>query len=147
MPANRADIENNSPRDDDSGKNNSEISVTDPLSEDWTVVEGEFVMVYSAHTSHMSPGCFLAPDARLDDGIIWLLYMTGDVTKSQVVSFLMSVESGKHVDLPYVNLLPVRGFRLEPFANCGLLTIDGELIDTEPIQARVLPSIANVMSK
>ena len=119
----------------------------DPVPEDWTVIDGDFVMVYTAHTSHMSSDCFLAPSARLDDGVIWLLYLTGNLSKSQVLSFLISLESGKHVDLPYVNMLPVRAFRLEPLDDMGVLTIDGERIKTGPVQARVLPSVANVMSR
>ena len=108
-------------------------------------MDSDFVMVYTAHTSHMSSDCFLAPNARLDDGVIWLLYLTGDVSKSQVLNFLVSLESGRHTELPYVHLVPVRAFRLEPRG--GLLTVDGELIPTGPVQARVLPSVANVMSR
>lgn len=121
--------------------------LTDPVPDDWTVVDSDFIMVYTAHTSHMSSDCFLAPSARLDDGVIWLLYLTGNLSKSQVLSFLVSLESGKHADLPYCNLIPVRAFRLEPHHNMGVLTIDGERIETGPVQARVLPSIANVMSR
>lgn len=123
------------------------VPLTDPVPDDWTVVEGDFIMVYTAHTSHMSSDCFLAPSARLDDGVIWLLYLTGDLSKHQVLTFLISLESGKHVDLPYVNMLPVRAFRLEPEDNVGVLTVDGERIATGPLQARVLPSVANVMSR
>lgn len=122
-------------------------ALSDPVPEDWTVVDGDFVMVYTAHTSHMSSDCFLAPSARLDDGVIWLLYLTGSLSKSQVLTFLISLESGKHVDLSYVNMVPVRAFRLEPLDDVGVLTIDGERIETGPVQARVLPSVANVMSR
>jgi sphingosine kinase len=121
--------------------------LNEPVPDDWTVVCDDFVMVYTAHTSHMSKDCFLAPNARLDDGVIWLLYLTANLSKSQILTFLTSLESGKHVNLPYVNLVPVRAFRLEPENDVGVMTIDGELIETGPLQCCVLPSVANVMSR
>ena len=106
-------------------------------------------MVYSGHVSHMASNCFLAPNSKLDDGIIWLLYLTGNLSRCQVVQFLIALDSGKHINLPYVSLLPVQAFRLEPLnaASRGVMTVDGELIESGPLQAHVLPSVANIMSR
>lgn len=95
----------------------------------------------------MASDCFLAPNSKLNDGIIWLVILPGNVSKVQVVQFLLALESGKHPDLPFVTLLPVRAFRLVPVTTDGYITVDGELIEFGPLQARILPAASNVMTK
>lgn len=72
----------------------------EPLTADWVTIDSEFVVVYSGHQTHLSADCLFAPKAKLDDGIIWLLYVTGDVSRAQVLSFLTALDSGNHVNLP-----------------------------------------------
>ena len=95
----------------------------------------------------MASDCFLAPNAKLNDGAIWLVILPSTVTRVQVIQFLLALESGKHSDLPFVTLLPVRAFRLVPASNDGYITVDGELIEFSPIQARVIPAAARVMTR
>ena len=119
----------------------------EPVPSSWKTIEGEFVMIYSGHVTHMASDCFLAPNSKLNDAVIWLVILPGTVTKVQVVQFLLALESGKHSDLPFVNLLPVRAFRLIPTTTDGYITVDGELIEFGPLQARILPGVARVMTK
>lgn len=81
--------------------------ITEPLTDDWVTVDGEFVGVYSGHQTHMSADCLFAPKAKLNDGIIWLLFIKGDATRAQVLQFLAALESGSHVNLP-VRCLPLQ---------------------------------------
>ena len=119
----------------------------EPIGSNWVTIDDEFVVVYSGHQTHLSSDCFFAPQAKLDDGIIWLLFIRGDATRAQVLHFLTALDAGSHINLPYVYLVPVHAFRLEPHSTDGRITIDGELIDCGPIQAEVLPSIARIMSR
>jgi len=121
-------------------------SLSEPVPSNWTTIEDEFVVVYSAHQSHLSKDCLFAPTARLDDSIIHLLYIKGDVTRVDLLSFLTSLERGSHSRLPFVTLVPVKAFRLEPQTDVGYLTVDGELVDFGPLQAEVMPAAARVMS-
>jgi len=124
-------------------------SLDQEIPSSWTVIDDHFVMVYSGHVSHMASNCFFAPDSRLDDGVIWLLFLKGDISRWDVVRFLTSLESGKHNSLSYVHMVPVKAFRLEPLDPHvkGVMTVDGELIVSEKIQATVLPSLARIMSR
>jgi sphingosine kinase len=118
-----------------------------PLPDNWVVVDGDFILVYTAQQTHLSADCLFAPKAKLDDGVIWLLFIKGSASRGQILSFLTALDSGTHIKLPFLTMVPVRAFRLEPTNNQGRLTVDGELIECGPIQAEVLPAIARVMTR
>ncbi|XP_042899282.1 sphingosine kinase 1 isoform X2 [Parasteatoda tepidariorum] len=118
-----------------------------PVPEDWTVVDDEFVMVYACHQTHLSTDVLFAPDARMDDGIIWLIVIRAGISRAQAMYFLSCLQTGEHVNVPYVDVIPVNAFRLEPHKSEGYLTVDGEVIPCCPIQAEVMPSVARVMSR
>ena len=124
-------------------------SLSEDIPSDWVCIEDDFVMVYTGHVSHMASNCFLAPNSRLDDGVIWLLYLRGNLSRTQVLQFLIALDSGKHCDLNYVTMVPVQALRLEPLnPSClGVMTLDGEVIPSGPLQATVLPSMLNVMTR
>ena len=120
-----------------------------PLTGDeWTVREDEFVMVYAINTAYIGATLFIAPKAKLDDGVIWLLVIRKGVSKMELFDILFSIENGEHVGKPGVELVPVSAFRLEPdLSQKGHITLDGELLPYEPIQVQILPSHINLMTK
>ncbi|KAI1283820.1 Sphingosine kinase 2 [Halotydeus destructor] len=121
--------------------------LSEPVPQDWVTIDDEFVIVHAVYQSHISKDCFFAPEARIDDAIIWLLFINGNVNRGQVAQFLIAMDSGTHVDFPFVKMVPVRAFRLEPDSSSGLLTVDGEVIECCPIQAEILPGLARVMTR
>ena len=61
---------------------------------------------------------------------------------------MLALEKGEHLKVPNVDMMRVRAFRLEPLGDGkGNLTIDGELIETGPIQACVQPRSVNFLVK
>lgn len=120
-------------------------ALTDPVPSDWTVEEGKFVMVYSSLQSHLGTHLFFAPEARPDDGILWLLIIDANVTRFQLLNYFKQQEDGNHLSLPYVRMVPVRAFRLESYTDC-FMTVDGELIRTPVLQARVLSAVGRVLT-
>lgn len=126
------------PRDDFPG-------VEDPLPSSWQVEEGRFVIIYSALVSHLGTKLFFAPEAQLNDGVCWLMIIKGEASRRQIASYFINQEVGKHINLPWVRLFPVKAFRLESFDE-SIMTIDGEMVDTNSVQARVLPGEARVFS-
>ncbi|XP_064478939.1 sphingosine kinase 2-like isoform X2 [Ornithodoros turicata] len=120
-------------------------SLTDPVPSDWTVEEGKFVMIYSSLQSHLGTHLFFAPEARPDDGILWLLIIDANVTRFQLLNYFKQQEDGNHLSLPYVRMVPVRAFRLESYTDC-FMTVDGELIRTPVLQARVLSALGRVLT-
>lgn len=121
-------------------------ALTDPVPSDWTVEEGDFVMIYSSLQSHLGTHLYFAPEARPDDGILWLLIITSNVTRFQLLNYFKQQEAGNHLSLPYVRMIPVRAFRLESYVDGGFMTVDGELVRTPTLQARVMTALGRVLT-
>lgn len=111
--------------------------------------EGDYVMVHAAYTTHLASDCFFAPDSKLNDGLIYLVIIRAGVGRSQLMNFLLSMNTGTHLPVeedPYIVVRTVRAFRIEPSGNNGIITVDGERVDYGPIQAEVFPGMINVMT-
>ncbi|KAG8190082.1 hypothetical protein JTE90_023054 [Oedothorax gibbosus] len=119
----------------------------EPVPDNWTTIEDDFVLVYACHQTHLSADIFFAPEAKLDDGIMWLIVIGSKVSRAEVIYFLTCLQTGDHVHIPYVEVIPVHAFRLEPASPDSYLTVDGEAIQCCAIQAEVLPSVARVMTR
>ena len=115
-----------------------------PVPEEWVSIEDDFILIYATTTSHICDGAPFAP-SEFNDGIIWLTFITGDVTRGQLLTFLRSMESGEHSKLSWVQRVPVKAFRLEPKVNKGYMTVDGERIDVGTVQGEMMASVATLL--
>lgn len=125
-------------------------ALTAPVPSHWTYKEGSFVMVHASYQTHLGEDCLFAPNSRLNDGIIWLLILHAGLSRSQLLSFLLSLSSGTHVEptCDLIEMIAVKAFRLVPEEGSnsgGHITVDGELVEYGPIQAEVFPGLANIM--
>lgn len=84
---------------------------------------------------------------RLNDGHLWLMILRRNATKTDLLKVFLSVESGKHVSVRGVDMVKVQAFRLEPLQQGSHVTIDGEVLDYGPVQARILEGAGRVMIK
>lgn len=120
--------------------------LSEPVPSSWVTIEDDFVMIHTASQTHLSTSVCFAPDSRLSDGIIWLFYLTSKVSKKNLLQFLSSLEDSGHIKMPFVNIVPVRAFRLKPQTDSGVLSIDGEAMKVEPFQAEVLPGMGRILT-
>uniref|UniRef100_A0A0A9WQ72 Sphingosine kinase 1 n=4 Tax=Lygus hesperus TaxID=30085 RepID=A0A0A9WQ72_LYGHE len=118
-----------------------------PLPSEWTVVKGDFVMVHASYPTHLMTDCIFAPDAKLDDGCIWLCIIKSSISRTHLVQFLLGMSSGTHTNVSDVIFVPVSAFRIEPETSSSHLTVDGELIEHSSLQAEILPAMANVFAR
>ena len=119
-----------------------------PVPQHWTTVEGVFILIGGVYQSHLAKDNLMAAAAKLDDGIIYLCVVKAGITRIQLAKVFTSLETGLVVlpDDPYVQIIKVKSFHLDPLTPKGLMTVDGELVDYGSIQAQILPSLARVMS-
>lgn len=112
-------------------------NIDEELPDDWTRVEDEFINVYAVTLSHISNDGPYAPRARMDDDRIYLTYiLRKDVpNRLALLKFLTSIETQKHLDLPFVKSLEVSAFRLEAMDPGSYLVVDGEVVNSTKIQA------------
>lgn len=123
-------------------------ALTAPVPSDWTVENGDFVMVHAAYQTHIGSDCLFAPQSQLDDGIIWLLVIRAGASRQELFKFLIGLSSGTHIPTapnPYIEMIPVTAFRIEPNGNQGHFTVDGELIEYGPIQCEIFNGLSKVL--
>uniref|UniRef100_A0A1B6MNW0 sphingosine kinase n=1 Tax=Graphocephala atropunctata TaxID=36148 RepID=A0A1B6MNW0_9HEMI len=121
--------------------------LSQPVPQNWTVFQGEFVMVHAVFKSHIATDCIMAPDSKLDDGIIWLFVIKAGITRAHLLQFLLGLSSGSHVNVAQTEMIPVRAFRLEPQCPGSYITVDGERIPDGPFQAEVVSCAPNIMAR
>ena len=113
---------------------------------EWTVTEDKFVMVMAVSKPWMAKDICTAPQFEgLDDGVIWLLMVRKGISRIRMLQVMMSFWDGSHTQYPEAEMVPVTAFRLEPLAEKGIMMVDGEVIESGPIQAEILPSFANIV--
>lgn len=122
-------------------------SLTQPVPDSWTKLEGEFIMMHSTNVTHLAKDCFFAPDAKLSDGIIWLVLIEAGISRHQLLQFLLGLSHGTHLNSPHVKMLPVTAFRLEPETQGSYITVDGEVVEYGPIQAEIMPGLGRILSR
>lgn len=132
-------------------------ALTTPVPTEWTVEQGEFIMVHATYATHISSDCFFAPLSQLNDGLIWLCIIRGGASRQDILRFLLGMSSGTHLlqQSRFIEMIPVTAFRIEPETDTaslaaekqhGHFTVDGERVEYGPIQAEVVPGAARVMA-
>lgn len=61
------------------------------------------------------------------------------ISKWQFLKCLLGLESGNHVDCKDVEIVECVAYRLEPLTDNSYNDLDGELIESGPIQGQVMP--------
>ena len=120
-------------------------------SSDWVVMEDDFHLVYAVNASFIGATVKFAPEATTDDGRMWLIIIRKGVSRTGMARFGTSMDSGNHLSLSGVEVRQVDALRIEPLPNDneksskpGHITVDGELLDYEALQAELLPSFIRV---
>ncbi|KAK0394681.1 hypothetical protein QR680_000872 [Steinernema hermaphroditum] len=103
--------------------------LADPIPDNWVTIEDQFVLFYAVSISHISADGLFMPSARLNDDRLYLTYILASEMSSSVelMSFLLKIEKGTHLDSPYCKTVPVSAFRLEPIDSGSYITVDGEV--------------------
>lgn len=119
-----------------------------PVPNNWITIEGDFVTVCGTYQTHLGSDVIMAPDARFSDGIIHLCIVKAGIQKKELIQLMGMLEKGTHIDHPSPNieLIKVLAFRLEPQGKEGIIMVDGEKVDSDSLQAQVLPGLANLMA-
>ncbi|KAM4663796.1 sphingosine kinase 1 [Discoglossus pictus] len=126
------------------------VPLDQPVPNHWTTVsEDHFVLVLALCQSHLGADLYTAPMVKgPGEGIIHLFYATSEISRTSLLNFLLSMEKGTHLDtvLPHLTYVPVKAFRIEPAQSTGIMTVDGEVLESNPIQGQVHMGLGRVLS-
>ena len=139
-----------------------------PLPSDagWVTEVGDFVSVHLLNHGFVDKSNrLLVSECLPDDGVLWLLLVRAGISRKDLLGFLRSSSSSSSLDHgttagstgappppaaselpPGIDIIPVRGFRLAPLtATGGAVTVDGESVNCNCIQAFIMPGVARTM--
>ena len=117
----------------------------EPIPESWNVIEGDFVGVLFISTTHIGKDTFCVPHAFFGDGVIHCMCLSGDISRTNLLTVLSKLEAGEHLDVPGVTMLKARAVRIEPYTSSSeIITIDGERFQWGKLQAEVYKGLGRV---
>ncbi|TRY95721.1 hypothetical protein DNTS_022121 [Danionella cerebrum] len=120
----------------------------EPVPQGWTCVdEQEFVLVLAMFQSHLSEDFHVSPDARNDDGLIHLYYVSAGVSRAALLRVFRAMQTGSNLHGACTHLKYVRAqaLRLEPLCTDGMMTVDGERVESAVVQAQVHRAAARIV--
>jgi len=95
------------------------------------------------NSKHTGKGMYIAPNGGFKDRVIDFVTVDNKVSRLQIANLFSKVYSGKHIELPYVQMEKVNSFKInsnqETFFN-----IDGELVKSKSVSAKVFPNSVNI---
>lgn len=98
--------------------------------------------------AYMSSDANFFPAALPNDGFMDLICIDGDCSRLSAINMMLSVDTGKFIDLPLVWYRKILAYRIIPKQQGdGYISIDGERIPFQPFQAEVHKGLGTVLSK
>ena len=119
-------------------------SLGTPVPSHWVGEVGQYLLVYALNLCLLDPVNLLAPNSKVDDGVIWLVLVRSSMQRKDMIDWLMNMKTGGHANKPGVEMIPVRAFRIEPIRPPGYLSIDGESFKYGPVQGQILAKRARL---
>jgi sphingosine kinase len=123
-------------------------SLTDPVPSTWTVMEDAIHLLWASQVSHASEGTYHSPPSHMQDGVFQIMLIRAGnphVGRLSIASVLLSLGSGSHATHPAVEYVECVAYRLEPLVEGSYNDLDGEVIHSGPVQARVMPGALQVL--
>ena len=121
--------------------------LTDPVPDNWDIIEDSFILFWASHVTHAGVNTFSSPPSRIDDGIFQILVVRGKWSRYQMTLLLLALETGTHVKSPAAEFIECVAYRLEPITSGSYNDLDGEEIEPGPIQAYIMPGTMQVFGQ
>jgi len=99
----------------------------------------DIVDIDVCNNPYMGGGMHVAPDARLDDGLLDVVVI-GAASRTKLIRTFPKIYSGRHVDSPLVRIERTRSVTIESLPGHAPegVVLDGELLGTLPARFEVL---------
>ncbi|MBC8226570.1 MAG: diacylglycerol kinase family lipid kinase [Gammaproteobacteria bacterium] len=108
------------------------------------VFDGKAAFFIALNTIHTGKGMKMAPQAKLNDGLIDIILLKR-ASRLRVLKIFLQLFSGKHIYDPLVQYMQVKSFSINSKNDC--LNIDGENIGKTPIEVSVERNAIQLFAK
>ena len=107
--------------------------------------DGAFTFIIACNTKYVGKGMYMAPKANVEDGLLDLVIVKGNLSRTLLFKTLPKLFKGTHISDPNVSYHQVSSFSLKTKEN-DLLNIDGELKGETPIDVKIIYSAIEVFN-
>jgi diacylglycerol kinase family enzyme len=114
------------------------------LPKNWTVVSGNHQVMIACNVPMISSDMKPAPSAKINDGLIHLLYAQ-DLSRGEMAKLFLLLESGEHVGKKGVCNFTTRKFIVEPVSEDTSFGFDGERYDNIPTMFKMRHNFASII--
>eukprot|EP00475_Leptophrys_vorax_P000219 TRINITY_DN10131_c0_g1_i2.p1 TRINITY_DN10131_c0_g1~~TRINITY_DN10131_c0_g1_i2.p1 ORF type:complete len:640 (+),score=187.42 TRINITY_DN10131_c0_g1_i2:655-2574(+) len=114
------------------------------IPENWTVVNGNTQVMIGCNVNMISSDFKAAPFAKINDGLIHLLYAQG-LNRAEMVKLFLLLENGEHVGKPGVSSFTTKKFIVEPITDDTSFDFDGEKFDNIPTMFQMKHNFASII--
>ncbi len=111
---------------------------------DGKILERENVFVEISNTRYTS-NFLMAPNAKIDDGLLDVTLLA-KLSRRRLLACFPKIFTGDHITMPEVEQFPAKSIRIETDAP-KVLTPDGELVGSTPVQVECLKQAVDVFWK
>mgnify|MGYP006174176397 CR=1 FL=1 len=108
-------------------------------------IKKEFTFIVACNTKYVGKGMMMAPNAEVDDGLLDLIIVNGNISRLKLFQTLPKLFKGTHIDDPEVEYLQLKEFSLYT-DDADKLNIDGELKGNTPIDVKIIPKAIEIFN-
>ncbi|KAG1694324.1 hypothetical protein DVH05_021676 [Phytophthora capsici] len=112
----------------------------------WKKLDGHFRIVWVMNVSHAASDAHIAPGAEFDDGYNYITFMDGAHPRKDLLTMMLAIETGDHMDKKGVQQVRTRAFKLVPERSTDLMCVDGEVVEGPYLEAQVHRGMARIMA-
>jgi sphingosine kinase len=119
--------------------------LSEPIPSDWKVIEDDILLLWASQVPYAAQTNYNSPPSSLQDGVFQICLVRGKhVGRVAMASILIGLDHGNHADHPDTEFIECVAYRLEPLCEGSHNDLDGELIESGPIQAQVTPGALQI---
>ena len=118
------------------------------LTTDGTVQDTLGTLVAVSSAPRFGGGLRIAPDARVDDGLLHVVH-AGPLSRASIVRIFPGIYRGRHVDHPAVTITRARTVIIEAGATGATPPVayaDGEPVGPVPLRAQIHPGVLRILA-
>tara|TARA_B100000029_G_scaffold2042_1_gene2504 strand:+ start:14094 stop:14981 length:888 start_codon:yes stop_codon:yes gene_type:complete len=100
-------------------------------------IEKEFTFIVACNSINIGKGMKMAPKAKIDDGLIDIITVEGNIKRKRLFNVLPKLFTGDHIYEPEVNYYQTNKFSIKSDTK-DQLNIDGEILGSTPIHVEII---------
>ncbi len=123
-------------------QNEMQVQAHSPVQE----IEDKFFLFVVTNITHLAHDFIASPAAHMHDGVVDLVMIRNQLSRTDLMKLLGDTETGKYADSQHVEMHKVKAFAFYPIDQGSYIAVDGEQLDYAPLICEVHPGLLNIFT-